>query len=251
MVKAEIKTAQGIHVRLAAAERIALRVGELVGHRGDFIAHQADIPVLPPAQAAQPALDVDFFARAVHFAVVKDVPAQRIGREAGRPAGIIPDVRGVQQHGLVRALAGNQVSSAGGDGETHGAIPAGGELSCAKVSLDGEARQGRAISQVSRPDDHVGIISIGIHADPGDLHPGLDGLGKALPLLVLCFEHPGRRLDDDDEVTKSIFQVRREFEVHFRERVIGNIERHDLVVDELARHLNGTGQFAATRACTW
>ena len=201
----KIKTAQGIDMRLPGPDRIALMVGELIGHRSNRIPHQADIASLFRTHAPQPAFDVDFFAGAIHLAVIEHVPAQGVGRRARFPTGIIPIIRRVQQHGRVRAPAGQQVGCAGWNGRAGGAIRAGGDCGAALVGLNADTRQGRAVLQVSRPDDHVRGIRVGIHADLGDLHPGLNGLGIPLPFIVLGFEHARRRLDDHYELTKALF----------------------------------------------
>jgi len=55
---------------MAASQGIALRIGELVKHRGDGIPYQAYIAALLASDAPHPALDMDFFTRAIHLPVV-------------------------------------------------------------------------------------------------------------------------------------------------------------------------------------
>ena len=72
----EVKATQGVDLHPAAANFVALRLGDGIAYGSNRTAQQFHIAILLAANATQPAFDMQFFAGLIHLAVIKHVPAQ-------------------------------------------------------------------------------------------------------------------------------------------------------------------------------
>ena len=163
----QIKPAQRVERGGAFGYFVAARVVDLIGHRLSRARDGQDIGPLAQVQLAHPALEVHFFAGAVHSAVVDHVPAHLIRAKALLPAAA-PPAHILGQDYTVLTYTGDQVARLVGAAGWHvkGRQTVAARLGGGLAGIDRDPGSGhrRPILQGAGPHDQLFAVDKGVYA---------------------------------------------------------------------------------------
>ena len=148
------------------------------------------------------------FTRAVHLAIIKDIPAQFILQGVAHPAAIAPVVGILRQHGdIIPQFADQNRCGLIGQGKARQATLIGGSGDSAIEQAHFNIGQRRAILQPRRPSDHFTVIGKGVETNLRHLHPGAHGGDRFVCAKWQAGEQAGKQaawhIDHDNEMTST------------------------------------------------
>ena len=210
----KIEAAQLAGLHLALGKFVAPGALRLVGDPAQALGQGLEIAAEGVDPAADPALDPDLFARAVHAAVIEDVPGVGVvGRVVFPGALRAPPRGGLRQEGGVVAAGGGdgargvlvqQFAEYGlgiyrlGEVEAHQPVLVGASRQAMRIDLDLYSLEAGSIEERIGPDQELAAVGEGVDGDPSTLDPGDDLDASFFRLL--------ERADDEDYLVAQLIE---------------------------------------------